>query len=606
MRLRGKLEHTGVHCRIRCTAGLLTGLAGDSSTQADRSYRSAMAAESTPQHQEIIAGNAGTWENSDYQGLIAAGSGDEIQGHAEHDQEKALLSSDRHSPLRPSTPDGLDQPSEKTYHNDISSADVSRDLQQGASYRPPLLLKIYMDFTLLCLRLVSSKTFQNFITVVIMLASLMVGMQTYPSLEDNPVLNAADRAILAIFTLECVLKVLAVGLRPWEYVYDSDGVNFWNVFDFVVVLVCYLPLDASMVTVIRLFRLLRVLKLVRALPELQILVMGLIGSIPSIFYVALLLCLVFYLYGIMCLSFFKPNDPVNFWDLQTTFLTLFRMSTLDDWVDIMYTAMYGNDIVPCDPWRGDRCTEPTPQPWLASLFFVSFAVLSAFVVLNLFIGVVATQMEEAKGRLQKENDNRGNMSGCEDEFDEEERMAKLISLRFDDLSAEAGSIVSEIIKITKALEQLERRRKERHSHASTGAASAVRRSQTSSTCLSGDSVRLPNADGRAQSVTGTADARSPPRNPVGANTPAAESQLGPGGSGSSTPAFIGQLRRGPGAAPLEGQEPQSRAGHKNEEQFVKEVTQLQAKLQQLHDMVPGPVAESAVAAPGFVPSPNSS
>ena len=46
--------------------------------------------------------------------------------------------------------------------------------------------------------------------------------------------------------------------------------DFWNIFDFVVVVVCYLPLGASMVAVIRLFRLLRVLKLVKALPELQV------------------------------------------------------------------------------------------------------------------------------------------------------------------------------------------------------------------------------------------------------------------------------------------------------------------------------------------------
>ena len=51
--------------------------------------------------------------------------------------------------------------------------------------------------------------------------------------------------------------------------------DFWNVFDFVVVVVCYLPLGANMVAVIRLFRLLRVLKLVKALPELQVWLMPL-------------------------------------------------------------------------------------------------------------------------------------------------------------------------------------------------------------------------------------------------------------------------------------------------------------------------------------------
>jgi hypothetical protein len=133
-------------------------------------------------------------------------------------------------------------------------------------YKPNAALDLYMKFTLLCLRLVSSKIFQNFITLVIIGASVMVGMQTYPALENEPTLNTADSIVLAIFTVECALKVLAVGLRPWEYLFDQDGINFWNVFDFVVVVVCYLPLDASMVTVIRLFRLLRVLKVATLLP----------------------------------------------------------------------------------------------------------------------------------------------------------------------------------------------------------------------------------------------------------------------------------------------------------------------------------------------------
>jgi voltage-gated sodium channel len=74
--------------------------------------------------------------------------------------------------------------------------------------------------------------------------------------------------------------------------------------------------------------------------------MGLIGSLSSIFYVALLLLLVFYLYGIICVSFFRENDPVHFGNLETTFLTLFRMSTLEDWSDVMYTQLYGCDVYP--------------------------------------------------------------------------------------------------------------------------------------------------------------------------------------------------------------------------------------------------------------------
>lgn len=232
-------------------------------------------------------------------------------------------------------------------------------------------------------------------------APRQVGIQTYPSMEGVAALLIMDQVVLYIFTAECVIKILATGSRPWEYVYYKGSLQFWNIFDFLVVLVCYLPLGASMVTVIRLFRLLRVLKLVKALPELQVLVMGLLGSLSSIFYVALLLMLVFYLYGIICVSFFRDNDPVHFGTLEIAFLTLFRMATFEDWTDVMYTELYGCDVYPYH-FRTHWCTKPErAMSWVAAPFFVSFIVLSSLVVLNLFIGVIISNMNEARATLEK-------------------------------------------------------------------------------------------------------------------------------------------------------------------------------------------------------------
>jgi len=246
------------------------------------------------------------------------------------------------------------------------------------------------------LALTSLHLFQNFITTVIMIAALLVGIQTYKSMEDNDTLATLDNIVLYIFTAEVVLKIIANGTRWWRYFGDS-----WNRFDFLVVFVCYLPLDASMVTVLRLFRLLRVLKLVKALPELQVLVQGLLSSLSSIVYVALLLMLVFYLYGVLCVSLFRDNDPVHFGSLETTFLTLFRMATFEDWTDVMYTQMFGCEVYPYH-FREHWCTNPQPQGWYPAPFFISFVVLSSFVVLNLFIGVITSNMQEARD-AQKED-----------------------------------------------------------------------------------------------------------------------------------------------------------------------------------------------------------
>ena len=135
-----------------------------------------------------------------------------------------------------------------------------------------------------------SSLFQNFITAVILLTAVLVGIETYPSMiqKYGPILHAMDKIILAIFVLEIVIKLIARFPRPQLFFTDS-----WNIFDFAIVAAAFLPIHAEYVTVLRLLRLLRVLRLVRALPQLRILVTALLKSIPSMFYVGIFLFLLF-------------------------------------------------------------------------------------------------------------------------------------------------------------------------------------------------------------------------------------------------------------------------------------------------------------------------
>uniref|UniRef100_A0A061S3A6 Ion transport protein n=1 Tax=Tetraselmis sp. GSL018 TaxID=582737 RepID=A0A061S3A6_9CHLO len=292
-----------------------------------------------------------------------------------------------------------------------------------------LFLKGAFYSNIVCL----SPKFQHFITFVIVVASVLVGLQTYDSMSGSRAIAVLDSVVLYIFTFEVVVKVWACGNRPWEYFYHKSSVQYWNIFDFLVVVVCYLPLDASMVTVIRLFRLLRVLKLVKALPELQIIVMGLLSSLSSIFYVALLLMLVFYLYGIMCVSFFRDNDPVHFGSLETTFLTLFRMATFEDWTDVMYTQLYSCKVYGYG-FREEWCTKPErPMGWAAAPFFVSFIILSSFVVLNLFIGVIISNMNDARTTLDKAEAEAED--GALDDFQRDSAVIKSMLTRMTELSS---------------------------------------------------------------------------------------------------------------------------------------------------------------------------
>ncbi len=270
--------------------------------------------------------------------------------------------------------------------------------------------------------------FQNFITFVIILAGVLVGIETYPSMVESygTFLHTLDAIVLWIFVFEVVVKMVAEGSKPWRYFFDP-----WNVFDFIIVAVCFVPGMGEYAMVLRLARLLRVLKLVTAIPKLQLLVGALLKSIPSMFYVSILLFLLFYLYGVAAVFMFGENDPIHFGNLQIALLSLFRAVTLEDWTDLMYIQMYG-----CANYGygGSEalCTASNAQPLLGSAFFVSFVLLGTMIVLNLFIGVIMNGMDEAAAEAE--------------ELLEEARRANT--------QIEVPTMQHEFFELTKALEEM--------------------------------------------------------------------------------------------------------------------------------------------------------
>ena len=200
---------------------------------------------------------------------------------------------------------------------------------------------------------------------------------------------------------ECGTGFWRKGKNPWNYFKDP-----WNIFDFTIVAVCLLPSQNSQfVAVLRLARVLRVLKLVSAVPRLQILVNAVLKSIPSIGYVFLLGLLHFYIYGCMATFLFSENDPVHFRNLQTSMLSLFRAVTLEDWTDLMYINMYGSAQYGYDAATyaamakigiAQDQIKSAAHPVIASVFFVSFILTGAMIVLNLFVGVMLTGMDDAR------------------------------------------------------------------------------------------------------------------------------------------------------------------------------------------------------------------
>ena len=226
--------------------------------------------------------------------------------------------------------------------------------------------------------IVESKAFHHFIVAVIVLAGVVAGLETSPALmaEHGALLHALDRIILGIFIVEAALKIAAHGRQPWRYF--ADG---WNVFDFLIIVICVLPVGGPFAAVLRLARALRLLRLVSALPKLQLLVGALLKSLSAMGYVSLLLGLLFYIYAVAGIHLFGAHDPKNFGSLPTAFLSLFRLVTLDNWADLFAAQMAHVAGIK------------------VAIYFVTFIIFGTMIIMNLFIGIIMNSMAEMHAEI---------------------------------------------------------------------------------------------------------------------------------------------------------------------------------------------------------------
>lgn len=221
--------------------------------------------------------------------------------------------------------------------------------------------------------IVEKRAFEYFIIGLILFNAVILGLETSSSFVENydGWLHLANQIILGVFILEAALKIIAVA--PRFKLYFGNG---WNLFDFSIVVLSLLPATGEYAMIARLARLLRVARLMSTIPELRLIISTLIRSIPSMGHVMLLMSIIFYIYAVAGFHLFHEHDPTHWRNLGVSLLTLFRVVTLEDWTDVMYTAI--------------------EMHHLSWIYFVSFVVLGTFVVINLFIAVVLNNLDEAK------------------------------------------------------------------------------------------------------------------------------------------------------------------------------------------------------------------
>ena len=181
----------------------------------------------------------------------------------------------------------------------------------------------------------------------------------------GPLLLALDRAALWVFTVELALKIWVYRSR-----FARDG---WNVFDFVIVAIAWLP-AAGPLSVLRALRIMRVLRLVSVVPQMRAVIGALFRAMPGMGSIVAVLMLVFYVAAVMATKLFGEQFPQWFGTIGESMFSLFQVMTLESWsMGIVRPVM-----------------ELYPGAWA---FFVPFIVVTSFTVLNLFIALIVNSMQ---------------------------------------------------------------------------------------------------------------------------------------------------------------------------------------------------------------------
>lgn len=213
-------------------------------------------------------------------------------------------------------------------------------------------------------RLVESRGFQSSVVVLILINAVTLGLETSDIVMQHAGfwISGLDQLILAVFTVEVLLKLYVYRLRFWR--------DAWNVFDFLVVGIALVPASGPF----SVLRVLRLLRLVRMLPALRNIVESLLHAVPGIVSIFGLLLLVFYVFAIIATGLFGETHPQWFGSLGASLYTLFQVMTLESW-----SMGIARPVIETHTW--------------AWAFFVPFILVSSFTVLNLFIAVIVDAMQ---------------------------------------------------------------------------------------------------------------------------------------------------------------------------------------------------------------------
>uniref|UniRef100_A0A8C1L9S9 Voltage-dependent L-type calcium channel subunit alpha n=1 Tax=Cyprinus carpio TaxID=7962 RepID=A0A8C1L9S9_CYPCA len=255
---------------------------------------------------------------------------------------------------------------------------------------------------------VNSTYFEYLMFTLILLNTICLAMQHHGQSQSfSKAMNILNMLFTGLFTVEMILKLIA--FKPRGYFSDP-----WNVFDFLIVIGSIIDVILSEINVstsnlslnmpaynarisITFFRLFRVMRLVKLLSRgegIRTLLWTFIKSFQALPYVALLIVMLFFIYAVIGMQMFgkialrdqsQINRNNNFQTFPQAVLLLFRCATGEAWQEIMLACSPNR---PCEKGSEVGHSSEVCGSHFAIIYFVSFYMLCAFLIINLFVAVI--------------------------------------------------------------------------------------------------------------------------------------------------------------------------------------------------------------------------
>ncbi|XP_053481048.1 calcium channel, voltage-dependent, L type, alpha 1F subunit [Ictalurus furcatus] len=248
--------------------------------------------------------------------------------------------------------------------------------------------------------MINSTGFEYIMFVLILLNTVTLAVQHYEQSKlFSYVMDILNMVFTGLFTVEMIVKLLALRLKH----YFTDA---WNSFDALIVVGSVVDIvvtefssseDSSRVSItfFRLFRVMRLVKLLSKGEGIRTLLWTFVKSLQALPYVALLIAMIFFIYAVIGMQTFgkiamQAHTPINrnnnFQTFPQAVLLLFRCATGEAWQEIMLASLPGKR---CDAESDfEPGEEFTCGSNFAIVYFISFFMLCAFLIINLFVAVI--------------------------------------------------------------------------------------------------------------------------------------------------------------------------------------------------------------------------